>query len=152
MAKEIERKFQLASDGWRPLVTQSSLIRQGYLGVTATASIRIRIREGKGAQLTVKSSTSGLERQEYEYAIPLEDAEDMLKLCTGIIIEKRRHLVPLGDLVWEIDVFSGTHQGLILAEVELPESTHQVDLPDWLGAEVTGDPQYYNSALAGAAD
>ena len=69
----------------------------------------------------------------------------MLQLCTGTIIEKRRHLVPLGDITWEVDVFSGAHDGLILAEVELPETAHHIDLPDWLGPEVTGDPQFYNS-------
>ena len=149
MAKEIERKFRVTGDGWRAHVTQSSLIRQGYLGVTPRASIRVRIREGKGAQLTVKSGGHALERNEYEYDIPVPDAEDMLQLCTGTIIEKRRHLVPLGDITWEVDVFSGAHDGLILAEVELPETAHHIDLPDWLGPEVTGDPQFYNSTLSG---
>ena len=151
MGTEIERKFLVSGEGWREHVAQASRIRQGYLAVNAKASIRIRIREGYGAQLTVKSGGHGLSRSEYEYDIPVSDAQEMLTVCSGRLVEKVRHLVPAGSLTWEIDVFSGDHAGLVIAEIELPGEGHPVDLPDWIGKEVTGDPAYNNSSLAGAS-
>jgi adenylate cyclase len=149
MATEIERKFLVAGDGWKTAVTHSLDIRQAYLSVTDTNTVRVRLRGG-AAFLTIKSAGAGPTRQEFEIAIPFADAEAMLALRTGRIIEKRRHIVPAGLLRWEIDVFAGDLAGLVIAEIELPTETANFERPDWLGAEVTGDPRYGNSWLATA--
>jgi len=145
---EIERKFLVRDDSWRSGVTESSSIRQAYLRSDDDGSIRVRLRQGKPATLTIKSKAVDMKRLEIEYEIPLHDAELLFGLCVGIVIEKVRHIVPWGGLTWEIDVFSGDHQGLVIAEVELQSATEEVELPPWVGPEVTGDPSYYNSALA----
>src|SRR5262252_3003265 len=111
------------------------------------ASIRVRILDEHGATLTIKSRPVDLRRLELEYPIPILEAEALLPLRQGSIIEKERHVVPWGDLNWEIDVFAGENAGLIIAEIELRHEHQHVELPDWIGAEVTGQPQYYNSAL-----
>lgn len=147
MATEIERKFLVASDGWKAAVTHCLDIRQAYLSVTDTNTVRVRLQDGT-AFLTIKSAGAGLTRQEFEIAIPFANAEAMLALRTGRIIDKRRHIVPAGLLRWEIDVFAGDLSGLVLAEIELPTETTEFERPDWLGAEVTGDPRYGNSWLA----
>ena len=145
---EIERKFLVANDGWKAGVTEVTRIRQAYLRTDADATVRVRIREGRRATLTVKSQAAGITRLELEYEIPEADAEAMFALRQGVIIEKRRHLVPAGDVTWEVDVFEGAHAGLVIAEVELSSPTQEIALPDWVGREVTGEPAYYNSALA----
>lgn len=147
MATEIERKFLVAGDGWRSSVTDHLDIRQAYLSVTDTNTVRVRLA-GRAAFLTIKSAGSGLTRQEFEIAIPFAEAEAMLALRTGRIIEKRRHIAPAGLLRWEIDVFAGDLAGLVIAEIELPTETAEFERPDWLSAEVTGDPRYGNSSLA----
>ncbi len=149
MALEIERKFLLSSDAWRDLVTQSTLFRQGYLtpGVEGTkASVRVRV-EGERGVLNVKSVRMGIQRHEYEYEIPLVDANEMLDTLCGAIIEKTRHLVPLGAHVWEIDEFHGDNAGLIVAEIELSAADEAFAQPAWVGGEVTDDARYYNVAL-----
>ena len=148
MADEIERKFLVASDAWRPAVVARKHLCQFYLAATGPSSVRIRIVDRKQARLTVKSAAPGLRRSEFEYPIPLDDARAMLPLAIGNVITKERHIVPAGDLRWEVDVFHGAHQGLIMAEIELASTDQTVDLPDWLGEEVTDDPRYYNAALA----
>lgn len=147
MATEIERKFLVASDGWRSFVTRQLDIRQAYLSVSETNTVRVRLRD-REAFLTIKSAGAGPTRQEFELSIPFADATAMLALRTGRIIEKRRHIVPAGLLRWEIDVFAGDLAGLIIAEIELPDETAGFERPGWLGAEVTGDPRYGNSWLA----
>ena len=108
---------------------------------------------GERGYLTVKSKNSGMVRQEWEYEIPAADAEEMLLLCDGVVIDKTRHMVPVGDHVWEVDEFHAPHFGLTVAEVELSgEHDDPGPLPPWVGAEVTGDPRYYNSMLAGSAE
>lgn len=147
MAIEIERKFLVTGDGWRSSVTHRLDIRQAYLSVTDTSTVRVRLRDS-AAFLTIKSAGAGLTRQEFEIAIPFADAEAMLALRTGRVIEKRRHIAPAGSLRWEIDVFAGDLAGLVIAEIELPTEAAEFARPDWLGVEVTGDPRYGNSSLA----
>lgn len=149
MATEIERKFLVAGSGWQTQSTAVRRIRQAYLARTEAAVIRVRIIDDAGGVLTIKSATPGTTRAEFEYAIPLADAEDLIEMRTGLVIEKRRHLVPAGDgLTWEIDVFEGAHLGLVIAEIELPDADTAFLRPDWLGVEVTGDRRYYNADLS----
>jgi len=148
MAREIERKFRIRSEGWRALATSSRRFRQGYLAATGRAAVRIRIDGAEKAKLTVKSAVPGPTRDEFEYSLPVADAEAMLALCEGGIIEKVRHLVPAGSHTWEIDVFEGDNAGLVIAEIELESNAAAFARPDWLGEEVTDDPRYYNARLA----
>jgi adenylate cyclase len=148
MSFEIERKFLVRSDAWRELVTGSANIRQAYLDKSANVSVRIRIKDNRSATLTLKSRPSALRRMEMEYAIPVLEAEALLPLRQGLVVEKVRYTVPYGELAWEVDVFSGENSGLVLAEIELPDEHHPIELPSWLGVEVTGQTQYYNGTLA----
>ena len=148
MGTEIERKFLLASDQWRDLAAGSGrLIRQGYLSSVKERTVRVRTL-GDEAWITVKGITRGASRAEFEYPIPLADANLMLDaLCEKPLIEKTRHVVPQGDLKFEIDEFHGDNAGLIVAEVELESEAESIDRPAWLGAEVTDDPRYFNANL-----
>jgi adenylate cyclase len=147
MPIEIERKFLLADEGWREGVVRSSRIRQGYMGQADKASVRIRI-QGASANINIKSATLGMRRQEYEYAIPLDEAEEMLDtLCNRPQIDKTRFIVEYDGHTWEIDEFYGDNQGLLVAEVELGSEDEAFSRPAWLGDEVTEDPRYYNVNL-----
>jgi CYTH domain-containing protein len=147
MAIEIERKFLVQGDAWRQLATGVAY-RQGYVASTASCTVRIRVAGDQG-YITLKGGTEGISRAEYEYAIPLQDATEMLDtLCQRPLIEKMRYRVPWQNVVWEIDEFWGENQGLIMAEVELTDPQQQLTLPDWIGEEVSGDPRYFNSNLA----
>jgi len=147
MPVEIERKFLLANDDWREEVVRSSRIRQGYLGKLDRASVRIRV-DGEKANINVKSATLGMRRMEYEYEIPLDEAEEMLdQLCEQPQVDKTRYIVEHGSHVWEIDEFYADNAGLIVAEVELKSETESFEKPSWLGEEVTEDPRYYNVNL-----
>ncbi|PZO80842.1 MAG: adenylate cyclase [Mesorhizobium amorphae] len=148
MGREIERKFLVTGDGWREAAESSLGIRQAYLAVTDHLSIRLRLRDDGQAFLTLKSAAKEISRAEYEYPVPLSQAEEMLLLAASPILEKRRHHVMLDGVLWEVDVFAGRHAGLVLAEVELSHPDQPLALPDWLGAEVTGDPRFYNETLA----
>lgn len=153
MATEIERKFLLTGDGWRAGASRSERIAQGYLvGVRALqsgdahASVRVR-RIGDRAWLNIKSATLGIERDEFEYPIPLDDAVHMLaRLCDGVL-EKIRHHVAVDDTWFEVDEFLGDNQGLVVAEVELPRADAAFPRPSWLGREVSALPRYYNVNL-----
>ena len=146
MATEIERKFLLKNEGWRGLAT-GVIYRQGYLTTGEGITVRVRIVGNQGF-LTVKGATVGKSRLEFEYPVPLEDAQQMLDtLCDRPLIEKTRYKIKQGDLVWEIDEFAGENQGLILAEVELEEENQTIDLPQWIDREVS-DPKYFNANLA----
>lgn len=148
MGIEIERKFLVAGDDWQRQAIRSRNLRQAYMAVTREATIRIRIEDESAAWLTIKSATAQLERAEFEYAIPVPEAEQLLELRTGRVIEKRRHIVPAGAACWEIDVFSGALAGLVIAEIEI-ETRHQaIPHPGWLGEEVTGDARFSNANLA----
>lgn len=147
MGLEIERKFLLTNDSWRQHVTKSTLIRQGYLAPLDTSSVRVRI-EGDKANLNIKSATIGIRRMEYEYAIPLEDAIEMLEqLCPKPQVHKTRHIVSVGNHVWEIDEFYDENQGLVVAELELIDENEAFEMPEWAGQEVSDDARYYNVNL-----
>ncbi|HUO99660.1 MAG TPA: CYTH domain-containing protein [Rhizomicrobium sp.] len=148
MAREIERKFLVAGDGWRRSVRSAASIRQAYLARPDAASIRVRIIDEREAFLTIKSSQPGAVRAEFEYAVPMEDALHLLHLRTGLVIRKRRHIVPAGGFEWEVDVFEDEHAGLVLAELELDHRESDFERPAWIGQEVTGDPRFYNANLA----
>jgi adenylate cyclase len=148
MAIEIERKFLLRSNAWRPLVNGRVRLRQAYLAQDGGFSTRIRIVDTSSATLTIKSRKAGLRRLEYEFPIPLADAEALLSLRQGARIEKVRHHVPWHGLTWEIDVFEGENAGLVIAEIELGHEQQQFEMPAWIGAEITGEERYYNSRLA----
>lgn len=148
MATEIERKFLLASAAWRDEVVESRRIRQGYLSRGANAAIRIRI-SGEHAELNIKSTRDGIHRLEFEYPVPLADADELMtQVALRPLIDKTRHIVRRAGHVWEIDEFHGENAGLIVAEIELGSADEVFDKPVWLGREVSEDPRYYNSSLS----
>ena len=126
---------------------QSTPLVQGYLAGSDQATVRVRIA-GNTAFLTVKGRVKNLTRQEFEYEIPVADAQAMMDLCYPRVVEKTRYKIPIDDLIWEVDDFAGTNQGLVLAEVELTSPEQVVSLPSWIGLEVSDDPRYFNSYLA----
>ena len=148
MAVEIERKFRVVGDGWRAQVGRARRIRQAYLALNERVSIRVRISDDETATLTIKTVAAGTTRDEFEYAIPVADAEALVLRRQGAVIAKTRHEVEIAGLVWEIDVFEGDNAGLVLAEIELDRADRPIDLPDWIGAEVTHDRRFYNAELA----
>ena len=145
MGVEIERKF-LVKEGWQP-TGESVSIKQGYLPGTGPMLVRIRL-EDQRALLTLKGRTEGATRGEYEYEIPVQDAQELLLRCRKKVVEKTRYFVIHGDYTWEVDVFAGANKGLVVAELELSDEDEAFDRPDWLGAEVSSDARYYNSNLA----
>lgn len=148
MGIEIERKF-LVTDNWDwRLDSNPNLYRQGYLNSDKNRTVRVRtsLNDGCGF-LTVKGLTVGASRPEFEYEIPYDEAEQLLKLCERPLIEKYRSTIKVLGMTWEIDEFVGENKGLIIAEIELKEEAQQFQLPKWVGEEVTGDPRYYNSSL-----
>ncbi|MDD9893390.1 MAG: CYTH domain-containing protein [Gammaproteobacteria bacterium] len=157
MATEIERKLLIKNDAWRSQVLRSERITQGYLNQYdpnvegPQSSVRVRIGgslDTPKAWLNIKSATLGIERQEYEYEIPVADAEEMLAtLCKRPQIDKTRHYVTVAEHLWEIDEFHGDNDGLIVAEIELGSADESFQMPDWAGEDVSGDPRYYNSEL-----
>jgi adenylate cyclase len=148
MATEIERKYLVRSEAWRNHVRREIRYQQGYLANTEQCSVRVRIG-GDAAHVNVKGATVGASRREFEYPVPVEDAQVMLReLCTGPIVEKTRYIVRHLDQDWEVDVFEGDNAGLVVAEIELDDEDQAVTLPDWVGEEVTYDIRYYNSQLA----
>lgn len=146
MAQEIERKFLLKNQNWKAFSDSGTEIKQGYLSTEKERTVRIRIRGDKGI-LTIKGATVGMSRLEFEYEIPIFDARELILLCKKPIIEKTRFLLKADELTWEIDIFSGENKGLEIAEVELNTENQTVNLPDWIGEEVTSDSRYYNSNL-----
>ena len=149
MAKEIERKFLVSDiETVRGLASSSSHIRQAYISTNPDATVRLRIRDNE-AFLTVKGRNEGAVRDEWEFMIPAVDAEEMVeRLCGGFAIDKTRYIVNVDGWNWEIDEFHGKHQGLILAEIEMPSADSKPTIPAFIGGEVTGDEKYYNSNLA----
>jgi adenylate cyclase len=154
MGIEIERKFLVTGDSWRGAVEKSVRMAQGYLNDMAAmrngtqkASVRVRIA-GDAAFLNLKSRELGHTRQEFDYPIPVADAQALLALCVGGLIDKTRHFVRYAGFLWEIDEFAGENAGLIVAEIELPSADTTFDKPEWVGREVTDTLRYYNLALA----
>ena len=147
MAKEIERKYLVTDTSYREAATEKRQIIQAYLNRDPKATVRVRVANDM-AFLTIKGKNSGAVRDEWEYPIPLSDARAMIERCaTGRIIEKTRYIVPFAGYHWEIDEFSGDLEGLTVAEIELPSADTEFQLPSFIGDEVTGNPQYYNSSL-----
>ncbi len=146
MAKEIERKFLVTSGAWVPR-DEGIHFKQGYLNTQKERVVRVRI-DGARAKLTIKGVTTGVTRSEFEYPIPVEDAAILLdNLCEKPLIDKHRHREVHGGKTWEIDVFHGDNEGLVLAEIELTSENEPFDRPDWVAEEVSGDPRYFNSNL-----
>jgi adenylate cyclase len=143
---EIERKFLPKSEEWRAL-GEPLLLRQGYLSSDPARVVRVRI-EGDQAFMTIKGKSVGATRGEWEYPIPLGDAKELLALCEQPLIEKFRRKIEFAGKVWELDEFLGANLGLVVAEIELSSEDQPFERPDWIGAEVTDDPRYFNSALA----
>lgn len=147
MATEIERKFLLKNSSWKELADEGTQYSQGYIVGSRHASVRVRI-QGKRAYLNIKSATIDIVRQEFEYEIPFDEATEILEtLCEKPLIDKVRYLIKHENHVWEIDVFSGDNDGLIVAEIELKNKDEKFIKPDWLGEEVSDDERYYNVCL-----
>ena len=150
MAKEIERKFLVTDTSYIGRAESAVRIRQTYLSTNPDATVRLRIA-GDKAWITVKGRNAGAVRDEWEYPIPVSDAEEMAeRLAGGFAIDKTRYVVDHEGWKWEIDCFHGRHEGLTVAEIEMPSADSNPPLPDFVGQEVTGDPRYYNSTLAAA--
>lgn len=149
MAKEIERKFLVADiEQVKTAACSSSRIRQSYISDNPDSTVRLRIR-GERAFLTIKSRNDGAVRDEWEFEIPVDDAEEMAeKLCGGFSIDKTRYIVDFSGWKWEIDEFHGRHEGLVIAEIELPAADACPPIPPFVIEEVTGNPKYYNSVLS----
>jgi adenylate cyclase len=145
MGREIERKFLVKGTRWR--TGQGVEYRQGYLSTVRERTIRVR-RAGEKAYLTMKGVNVGATRSEYEYEIPVQDADEILEqLCQRPLVEKRRYRIEYAGLTWEIDEFTGENEGLVVAEVELTSEGLAVHQPPWIGQEVTDDPRYFNANL-----
>ena len=148
MGVEIEHKFLVSDEGWRAEISRSVVFRQGYLSSDPGCSVRVRIG-GDEARLNIKSATIGVRRSEFEYAIPAGDASQILdELCAGPLVEKTRHFVRFAGREWEIDEFAGDNAGLVVAEIELEDEDEGFERPPWVGADVSGEPRYYNQRLA----
>ena len=146
MAKEIERKFLVNRDLFKP-TSEGDYIAQGYLSSTPERTVRVRIKNNRG-YLTVKGKNTGISRSEFEYEIPTNDAKELLTLCEPSIIVKRRYNINVNDSKWEVDIFEGDNEGLIVAEIELASEDESFSKPDWIGEEVSFDVRYYNSHLS----
>ncbi len=146
MAAEIERKFLVKSGSWRE-GPAGEWICQGYLCTDPERTVRVRVKGDRG-YLTVKGASRGIERAEFEYPVPLEDAKALLAMCRGPLLEKVRHERQVGGHLWEIDEFRGENEGLVIAEIELEEEGEEFEMPEWAGEEVSEDPRYYNACLA----
>lgn len=146
MAKEIERKFVIDPEKWDWKGTPIGMT-QAYLAIMDDKIVRIRIA-GENAFITIKGNLKGITRNEYEYAIPVEDAREMLTMCQYTPVEKTRYITELEGKIWEIDVFHGSNKGLFVAEIELEYEDEEFKLPDWIIEEVSVDERYYNFNLA----
>lgn len=149
MAQEIERKFLVLNDSFKTKAYDSERIKQGYISSNPDRNVRVRLK-GENAYLTIKgkSSADGISRYEWEREIRVSDAEELFLLCEPGIIEKTRYYVLIDENVYEVDVFEGDNQRLIVAELELATETEDFSKPEWLGEEVTGQDKYYNSQLS----
>ena len=142
MAVEIERKFLVVNDSWKNYATEAHRVVDALLSETADGmKVRVRISDGS-ASLAVKSRRRGLSRDEFEYPIPLAEAESLASLCEGRVMAKTRHFAPWGGHLWEIDVYEGVMAGIVIAELELEAEDERFDLPPWAGDDVTLDPAY----------
>ena len=148
MAKEIERKFLVSGQRWRTFADEGIAIRQAYIVAQDDRSLRVRIYGNGQSRITLKVGHTALVRDEYEFEIDRDEAEDMLRHAIGNVIQKVRYKVPHEGHVWEVDVYEGAHRGLVIAEVELASIHDDPALPNWVGREVTGESQYSNQSMA----
>ncbi len=150
MGCEIERKFLVRDDAWKSLVVEKHHLIQGYAAPAGKiGTIRFRVIDDTHAFLTLKGIAHGIARSEFEYELPVNDVLEMLQIFgNGARVEKIRHIVPAGDLRWEIDEFLGENAGLVVAEIELPGEDAPFDRPTWLGKEVSGDKRFGNGYLS----
>lgn len=148
MAKEIERKFLVNGDDWRAEATSSSEFIQAYVVTMDDRSLRVRVMDDDRATLTLKIGRQTISRDEFEYAVPLTDAKELVANALGIVIQKTRHEVEHQGFTWEVDVYAGAYQGLVVAEVEMEDEAQDPPLPAWIGREVTGDRRYSNQVMA----
>ena len=146
---EIERKFLVASDGWKKHTLVNKVpIEQGYIDTAGTSTVRVRVTDSQ-AFMTIKGAARGLTRNEFEYEIPHDDGVQLIKMCEKPTVKKTRHyVVDNNQQLWEVDTFRGTNRGLVLAEIELESEKQPVNIPQWIGKEVTQDERYRNTALA----
>lgn len=151
MPQEIERKFLLAHEGWKSSIARSARIRDGLVAIFKGRKARVRIIDGH-ATIALKGRHGGLGRSEFEYAIPTSDAEEILRtMCDDRVLQKVRHYVPHAGLTWEIDVYEGILKGVEIAEVELDREDRVLELPNWVGKEITGDSEYRKINMEKAA-
>ena len=147
MPTEIERKFLVIGTDWKESASSKQLIRQGYLCADVERSVRVRTTDDR-AWVTIKGTSKGMMRAEFEYPIPIKDARELLStLCLPGAIEKTRYQVEVNDLNWEVDEFFGANAGLVVAEIELATENQTISLPEWIGKEVTYDARYFNANL-----
>ena len=146
MAFEIEHKYLVINDSFKEMASGKVDVCQGYLNRNPDRTVRVRTMGTKGF-LTVKSRNHGAKRLEFEYEIPYKDAKEIISLAQPGLIEKTRYFVPFGGLIWEVDEFHGSLQGVIVAEVEIPEDGIKYEIPPFIGKDITGDPKYYNSNM-----
>jgi CYTH domain-containing protein len=148
MGLEIEHKYLVRKDLWYAIQKPEGVsIRQGYLYTDSNKTIRIRIA-GEDAFITIKGPSNNATRVEFEYPIPIIDAEELMRLCTLPLIDKIRYHVEFAGKRWDVDEFFGENEGLIMAEIELIFAEEKYEMPAWVGNDVTQDPRYYNSYLA----
>lgn len=148
MATERERKFLVRGESWKEAVVSRASLVQAYIICGTDRSLRVRIENDTRATMCVKVGPSSLDHDEYEYPVPVADAKELVGHTCGTVIEKTRHLAHFRGYLWEIDVYGGTYEGLIVAEVELENATDHPPLPEWVGLEVTHDRRYSNAMLA----
>lgn len=148
MAKEVERKFLVSDESWRESARIGSTIRQFYLVAQDTRTVRVRVKDGRKALLTVKIGGARKSRDEFEYEIPAGDVDDLARFAIGTVVEKTRWVVSHDGLEFEVDVFEGALAGIVMAELETEDDVGPERLPAWLGREVTGVAAYYNALLA----
>lgn len=148
MGVEVERKFLVEGTAWRALADDGRHIRQAYIVAERSVNVRVRIDGVTRSLLTIKMPGGGFTRMEYEYPIPISDAEEMIQASGGNVIDKHRYRIPAGGgLVWEVDRFDGVNLGLVIAEIELEHERQSFERPPWLGPEVTDDPRFQNAYL-----
>jgi adenylate cyclase len=148
MGVEIERKFLVDRTKWHLLIKpEGAVFRQGYMLREPSKTVRVRVTDSRGF-ITIKGKTTGISRSEYEYEIPVNEGNELLSAFCDALINKIRYCISFAGKVWEVDVFSGDNDGLIIAEIELNDESEFFDLPDWIAEEVTGDERYYNSNLS----
>lgn len=148
MAKEIERKFLVRDARWKDNAAAGTRLVQAYVAVMDDRNVRVRLYEDGRAKLTMKAGRSGMTRDEVEFAVPANEARELLELSIGNVIEKVRYEIPFEGFLWEIDVYEGNLAGLVVAEVELQSEDQQPAIPPWIGLELTGDSAYSNQSLA----